>query len=94
MIADHTAHELVVVSGEANIASIDGLRKMVQKTKVEITNFGWFENNIKVTEKSCIVFDDEVLHDRFEYKIFTLNIINVVGTQNLNLLSVAEFASI
>ena len=30
--------------------------------KVEITNFGQFENNIKVTEKSCIVFDDEVLH--------------------------------
>ena len=72
MIVDHTAHELVVVSRKANIALVDGLHKMVQKTKVEITNFGWFENK-RGTEKSCIVFDDEVLHKIFENKIFTLN---------------------
>ena len=63
MIVDDTVHELVIVLGEANIALVDGLHKMVQKMKVEITNFGPFENNIKVTEKSCIVFDDEVLHN-------------------------------
>ena len=51
---------MVVVSGEANITSIDGLCESVQKTKVEITNIGQFEDNIKVSDKSCIMFDDEV----------------------------------
>ena len=60
MIADHTGSEMVVVSGEANITSIDGLRESVQKTKVEITNIGRFEDNIKVNDKSCILFEDEV----------------------------------
>ena len=60
MIADHTGSEMVVVSGEANITSIDGLRESVQKTKVEITNIGRFEDNIKMNDKSRILFDDEV----------------------------------
>ena len=50
----------MVVSGEINITSLDGLREMVGKTKVEITNIGLFPDNIKATEKSHIVFDDEV----------------------------------
>ena len=60
MIADHTGSEMVVVSGEANIASIDGLHESVQKTTEEITNIGQFEDNIKANDKSHILFDDEV----------------------------------
>ena len=60
VIEDHTGHELIVVSGETNITYLDGLREMVGKTKVEITNIGWIPDNIKATEKSQIVFDDEV----------------------------------
>ena len=33
---------------------------MVGKTNVKITNIGRFPDNIKATEKSQIVFDDEV----------------------------------
>ena len=36
MIADHTGSEMAVMSGEANITSIDGLHESVRKTKVEI----------------------------------------------------------
>ena len=50
----------MVVSGEANITSLDGLREMVGKTKVDVTNIGQFPDNIKVTGKSRIVFDDKV----------------------------------
>ena len=57
---DHTGHELIVVSGETNITCLDGLREMVGKTKVIITDIGRFPDNIKATEKSQIVFDDEV----------------------------------
>ena len=60
MIADHTGHELIVVSGETNITCLDGLREMVGNTKIKITNIGWFPDNIKATEKSQILFDDEV----------------------------------
>ena len=60
MIADDTGHELIVVSGETNITCLDGLREMVGKTKVEITNIRRFPDNIKATEKSQIVFDNEV----------------------------------
>ena len=51
MIADHTGHKLIVVSGETNITSLDGLREMVGNTKVKITNIRWFPDNIKATEK-------------------------------------------
>ena len=51
MIANHTGHELIVVSGETNITCLDGLREMVGKTKVKITNIGWFPDNIKATDK-------------------------------------------
>ena len=46
----------MVVSGETNITSLDGLREMVGKTKVEITNIGWFPDNLKATKKSQIYF--------------------------------------
>ena len=60
MIVDHTGHELIVVSGETNVTCLDGLREMVGNTKVKITNIGQFPDNIKATEKSQILFDDEV----------------------------------
>ena len=40
VIADHTGSEMVVVSGEANVTSLDGLCESFRKTKVEITNIG------------------------------------------------------
>ena len=42
----------MVVSGETDITSLDGLREMVGKTKVEITNIGQFPDSINATEKS------------------------------------------
>ena len=65
IIADPTGYMLTVIKGAKNIQTIDNLRNLVHKCKVEISNIGIWDDCIRVTEKSRLIFDDEVyiLHE-------------------------------
>ena len=60
IIADATGYTLTIVNGEKNIQTIDNLRHMVHKCKIEISDIGIWNDCIRVTEKSRLMFDDEV----------------------------------
>ena len=60
IVADATGHTLAIVKGDKNIQTIFNLKHLVHKCKIEISNIGVWPDCIRVTEKSRLLFDDEV----------------------------------
>ena len=74
IIADATGYTLTIVKGAKNIQTIDNLWHMVHKCKIEISNIGIWNDCIRVTEKSRLMFDDEVyiLHEYIITNMYTM----------------------
>ena len=60
VFADDTGHILTTVKGLKNMQIIKNLQHLVGKTKVEISNIGLWSDYNRVTEKSHLIFSDEV----------------------------------
>ena len=74
IIADSTSCTLVIVKGQKNIQTINNLKHLIHKCKIEITDIGVSMDFIRVTEKLRLLFDDEVcnLYEFFVTSIYTI----------------------
>ena len=74
IIADATGYTSTIMKGAKNIQTIDNLQDMVHKCKIEISNIGIWNDCIRVTEKSRLMFDDEVyiLHEYIITNMYTM----------------------
>ena len=60
VIADNSGDILTIVKRLKNMQIIKNLHHLVGKTKVEISNNGLWSDYMRVTEKSHLIFNDEV----------------------------------